>query len=126
MAKISLKTSLKNEEEEMPIIHEGFGLIHEEKIVYHENNVMTTLKRDQKVVSFMRRTDEYELHFSFDLQGQTEGYYKIFAIGSKMHLQINTNMLEWNNHKIEILYRLKIGDVDMGDYLYRLEYEVKE
>ncbi len=126
MAKISLKTSLKNEEEEMPIIHEGFGLIDEGKIVYHENNVMTTLKCDQTVVSILRRTDEYELYFSFDLHGETEGYYKIFAMSQKMHLQINTNMLEWNNHKIEISYRLKISDVDMGDYLYRLEYEVKE
>lgn len=126
MAKIYLKTSLKTKEEETPIIYEGFGMIHDGKIVYQENEVTTIIQNRGKEYTLTRKNAEYELHFSFALNEDTSGHYHIFAVGPKMHLQIHTNVLEWNNHEIEILYQLRINDVDMGEYLYHLEYEVKE
>lgn len=126
MAKISLKTSLKTNEEKEPIIYMGDGIFDTDKIVYQEKDVTTILKKIENGISMVRRNNDYEISFVFDQKEGTKGNYHFFEIGKQIDLQITTAMLEWNSKKVSISYHLFLDQVDMGEFEYTLDYEVKE
>lgn len=121
--KIFIKTTLKSMEEETS--YEGYGILTENKIVYTENGVRTTIKVEQDKVSMKRNHDTYELLLHWDKKKKTDGIYKIYELHSEIHLQIETNMLELSSQEIKVKYQLKQEDV-IGNYEFHLTYEVKE
>ena len=124
MARIHLKTTLKNKEETK--IFEGFGILEENKISYMEDNVVTTLKKEGESIFFTRKNKEYEISFPLLLNEKTKGKYKIFSISKNIDLQILANMLEWGSLSVNVSYDLWIEEVYMGQIHYHLEYEVLE
>ena len=124
MAKIHLKAVLKTQEETTTF--EGFGILEENKISYLKDGVTTILRKEGEKIFFLRKHPEYEISFPLILKDKTKGIYKIFSISKNIDLQIEANMLEWGSLSVSFSYKLFIGDEDMGQIHYHLEYEVLE
>ncbi len=124
MAKIRLKTVLKDKEEEHTF--SGFGILEENKISYIEDGVMTVLKKEGECIFFERKNSEYEISFPLILKEKTRGDYHFFTISKNINLQIETNMLEWDSLGVRFSYQIALGGVYMGQIHYHLEYEVLE
>lgn len=123
MAKIKLNAKVINQSEENTFSYQGDGLLLKNKIVYYENDICVTLTKQENIVRLVRKQKDYELEMTFQKGYKTEVIYNSLKESLKTYLQLETNVLEWENDRVRIDYRLYPSD---ELFSYQLKFEVIE
>lgn len=123
MAKIKLEAKVMNQSEENTFSYQGDGLLLKNKIVYYENDICVTLTKQENIVRLVRKQKDYELEMTFQKGYKTEVIYNSLKESLKTYLQLETNVLEWENDRVRIDYRLYPSD---ELFSYQLKFEVIE
>lgn len=112
-----------NQSEENTFSYQGDGLLIKNKIVYYENDICVTLTKQENIVRLVRKQKDYELEMTFQKGYKTEVIYNSLKESLKTYLQLETNVLEWENDRVRIDYRLYPSD---ELFSYQLKFEVIE
>ena len=123
MAKIKLKAKVINQSEKNTFSYQGDGLLLKNKIVYYENDICVTLMKQENIVKLVRKHKEYELEMTFRKGYKTEVVHNSLKESLKTYLQVETNVLEWENDRVRIDYRLYPTN---ELFSYQLKFEVIE
>lgn len=123
MAKIKLEAKVMNQSEKNTFSYQGDGLLLKSKIVYYENDICVTLTKQENIVRLVRKQKDYELEMTFQKGYKTEVIYNSLKESLKTYLQVETNVLEWENDRVRIDYRLYPSD---ELFSYQLKFEVIE
>ena len=123
MAKIKLEAEVMNQSEKNTFSYQGDGLLLKNKIVYYENDICVTLMKQENIVKLVRKHKDYELEMTFQKGYKTEVIYNSLKESLKTYLQVETNVLEWENDRVRIDYRLYPND---ELFSYQLKFEVIE
>lgn len=123
LAKIKLEAKVINQSEENTFSYQGDGLLLKNKIVYYENDICVTLTKQENIVRLVRKQKDYELEMTFQKGYKTEVIYNSLKESLKTYLQLETNVLEWENDRVRIDYRLYPSD---ELFSYQLKFEVIE
>lgn len=123
MAKIKLEAKVINQSEKNTFSYQGDGLLLKNKIVYYENDICVTLTKQENIVRLVRKQKDYELEMTFQKGYKTEVIYNSLKESLKTYLQVETNVLEWENDRVRIDYRLYPSD---ELFSYQLKFEVIE
>ncbi len=123
MAKIKLEAKVMNQSEKNTFSYQGDGLLLKNKIVYYENDICVTLTKQENIVRLVRKQKDYELEMTFQKGYKTEVIYNSLKESLKTYLQVETNVLEWENDRVKIDYRLYPSD---ELFSYQLKFEVIE
>lgn len=123
MAKIKLEAKVMNQSEKNTFSYQGDGLLLKNKIVYYENDICVTLTKQENIVRLVRKQEDYELEMTFQKGYKTEVIYNSLKESLKTYLQVETNVLEWENDRVRIDYRLYPSD---ELFSYQLKFEVIE
>ncbi len=123
MAKIKLEAKVMNQSEKNTFSYQGDGLLLKNKIVYYENDICVTLTKQDNIVRLVRKQKDYELEMTFQKGYKTEVIYNSLKESLKTYLQVETNVLEWENDRVKIDYRLYPSD---ELFSYQLKFEVIE
>lgn len=123
MAKIKLKAKVINQSEKNTFSYQGDGLLLKNKIVYYENDICVTLTKQENIVRLVRKQKDYELEMTFQKGYKTEVIYNSLKESLKTYLQVETNVLEWENDRVRIDYRLYPTN---ELFSYQLKFEVIE
>lgn len=123
LAKIKLEAEVMNQSEENTFSYQGDGLLLKNKIVYYENDICVTLTKQENIVRLVRKQKDYELEMTFQKGYKTEVIYNSLKESLKTYLQVETNVLEWENDRVRIDYRLYPSD---ELFSYQLKFEVIE
>lgn len=112
-----------NQSENNTFSYRGDGLLLKNKIVYYEHDICVTLMKQENIVKLIRKHKEYRLEMTFQKGYKTEVIYNSFKECLKTYLQVETNVLEWENDRVRIDYRL---DPSNELYSYQMKFEVIE
>ena len=123
MAKIKLIANIMNQSENNTFSYQGDGLLLKNKIVYYEHDICVTLMKQENIVKLIRKHKEYQLEMTFQKGYKTEVIYNSFKECLKTYLQVETNVLEWENDRVRIDYSL---DPSNELYSYQMKFEVIE
>lgn len=123
MAKIKLNAKVINQSEKNTFSYHGDGLLLKNKIVYYENDICVTLMKQENIVKLVRKHKEYELEMTFRKGYKTEVVHNSLKESLKTYLQVETNVLEWENDRVRIDYRLYPTN---ELFSYQLKFEVIE
>lgn len=123
LAKIKLNAKVINQSEENTFSYQGDGLLLKNKIVYYENDICVTLTKQENIVRLVRKQKDYELEMTFQKGYKTEVIYNSLKESLKTYLQVETNVLEWENDRVRIDYRLYPTN---ELFSYQLKFEVIE
>ena len=123
LAKIKLNAKVINQSEKNTFSYQGEGLLLKNKIVYYEHDICVTLMKQENIVKLIREHKEYELEMTFQQGYKTEVIYHSFKECLKTYLQVETNVLEWENDRVRIDYRLEPSN---ELYSYQMKFEVIE
>lgn len=123
LAKIKLEAKVINQSEKNTFSYQGDGLLLKNKIVYYENDICVTLTKQENIVRLVRKQKDYELEMTFQKGYKTEVIYNSLKESLKTYLQVETNVLEWENDRVRIDYRLYPSD---ELFSYQLKFEVIE
>lgn len=123
LAKIKLEAKVMNQSEENTFSYQGDGLLLKNKIVYYENDICVTLTKQENIVRLVRKQKDYELEMTFQKGYKTEVIYNSLKESLKTYLQLETNVLEWENDRVRIDYRLYPTN---ELFSYQLKFEVIE
>ena len=123
LAKIMLEAKVMNQSEKNTFSYQGDGLLLKNKIVYYENDICVTLTKQENIVRLVRKQKDYELEMTFQKGYKTEVIYNSLKESLKTYLQVETNVLEWENDRVKIDYRLYPSD---ELFSYQLKFEVIE
>lgn len=123
MAKIKLEAKVINQSEKNTFSYQGDGLLLKNKIVYYENDICVTLTKQENIVRLVRKQKDYELEMTFQKGYKTEVIYNSLKESLKTYLQVETNVLEWENDRVRIDYRLYPTN---ELFSYQLKFEVIE
>lgn len=123
LAKIKLEAKVMNQSEKNTFSYQGDGLLLKSKIVYYENDICVTLTKQENIVRLVRKQKDYELEMTFQKGYKTEVIYNSLKESLKTYLQVETNVLEWENDRVRIDYRLYPSD---ELFSYQLKFEVIE
>lgn len=123
LAKIKLEAKVMNQSEENTFSYQGDGLLLKNKIVYYENDICVTLTKQENIVRLVRKQKDYELEMTFQKGYKTEVIYNSLKECLKTYLQVETNVLEWENDRVRIDYRLYPTN---ELFSYQLKFEVIE
>lgn len=123
LAKIKLEAKVMNQSEKNTFSYQGDGLLLKNKIVYYENDICVTLTKQDNIVRLVRKQKDYELEMTFQKGYKTEVIYNSLKESLKTYLQVETNVLEWENDRVKIDYRLYPSD---ELFSYQLKFEVIE
>ena len=123
MAKIKLEAKVMNQSEKNTFSYQGDGLLLKNKIVYYENDICVTLTKQENIVRLVRKQKDYELEMTFQKGYKTEVIYNSLKESLKTYLQVETNVLELENDRVKIDYRLYPSD---ELFSYQLKFEVIE
>ena len=123
MAKIKLNAKVINQSEKNTFSYHGDGLLLKNKIVYYENDICVTLMKQENIVKLVRKQKDYELEMTFQKGYKTEVIYNSLKESLKTYLQVETNVLEWENDRVRIDYRLYPTN---ELFSYQLKFEVIE
>lgn len=123
LAKIKLEAKVMNQSEKNTFSYQGDGLLLKNKIVYYENDICVTLTKQENIVRLVRKQKDYELEMTFQKGYKTEVIYNSLKESLKTYLQVETNVLEWENDRVKIDYRLYPSD---ELFSYQLKFEVIE
>ena len=123
LAKIKLKAKVVNQGEKNTFSYHGDGLLLKNKIVYYENDICVTLMKQENIVKLVRKHKEYELEMTFRKGYKTEVVHNSLKESLKTYLQVETNVLEWENDRVRIDYRLYPTN---ELFSYQLKFEVIE
>ena len=123
MAKIKLEAKVINQSEKNTFSYQGDGLLLKNKIVYYENDICVTLTKQENIVRLVRKQKDYELEMTFQKGYKTEVIYNSLKESLKTYLQVETNVLEWENDRVRIDYRLYPTN---ELFSYQLKFEVME
>lgn len=100
------------------------GMIHENKIIYYENDVKVTIILSENVITLLRETNEYQLMLLFEEGKTLMGYNQMKEFPMRLSAKVKTNLLKQTDTSIEIKYHLTLGTEEVGDFTFFLEYEV--
>lgn len=119
MSKISIKSIIKNitEDEEVKVNCTGYK--ENNRIIYKDNDIDVTILINTNKIGIVRENDIYKLNLNFELNN-SYSTYELKENNLKFDLDIVLKELNIENNKIEIKYNLDC------EYLYRLEYNIKE
>ena len=123
LAKIKLEAKVINQSEKNTFSYQGDGLLLKNKIVYYENDICVTLTKQENIVRLVRKQKDYELEMTFQKGYKTEVVYNSLKESLKTYLQVETNVLEWENDRVRIDYRLYPTN---ELFSYQLKFEVIE
>ena len=123
LAKIKLEAKVMNQSEKNTFSYQDDGLLLKNKIVYYENDICVTLTKQENIVKLVRKHKDYELEMTFQKGYKTEVIYNSLKESLKTYLQVETNVLEWENDRVRIDYRLYPSD---ELFSYQLKFEVIE
>lgn len=123
LAKIKLEAKVINQSEKNTFSYQGDGLLLKNKIVYYENDICVTLTKQENIVRLVRKQKDYELEMTFQKGYKTEVIYNSLKESLKTYLQVETNVLEWENDRVRIDYRLYPTN---ELFSYQLKFEVIE
>lgn len=112
--KIFLKIKLKTNEE--IITKETTGLKVDNKIIYSESNITTTITLNEDNIILTRENNEYKITLNFNNNKSIGEYY--LKGYNKFDLNIKLNKLEIKNNFIKIKYELNDDDI-----LFECHYE---
>ena len=107
LAKIKLEAKVINQSEKNTFSYQGDGLLLKNKIVYYENDICVTLTKQENIVRLVRKQKDYELEMTFQKGYKTEVVYNSLKESLKTYLQVETNVLEWENDRVIIKYHIE-------------------
>lgn len=107
LAKIKLEAKVINQSEKNTFSYHGDGLLLKNKIVYYENDICVTLMKQENIVKLVRKHKEYELEMTFRKGYKTEVVHNSLKESLKTYLQVETNVLEWENDRVIIKYHIE-------------------
>lgn len=116
MPKINIKTSLKNDIED--IKDEVISKVDNDKITYYEKN-KTKVTYDYKENRLTRDNDDINMVYTFNKSKLTTGKILVKELNRKLHVKIKTKELKRNDYNLEIKFK-----VEDQNFIYKIE--VKE
>lgn len=122
--KIKYELTVKGETEST-IANSYIGKKEENQIAYKEGNIDVILLFEDRKIVMKRRTDEYEIELPFEENGVCEGKYYIPNMDLYLHLQVTTEKFVNKENEIFIIYKLLLNEEDLGEFDFKLEYEVE-
>lgn len=98
------------------------GIINDNRIVYIDGDIKTTIILDDKL-SLVRENKDYKFSFVYNNKKMSKGSYILNTYNYSIPLDIYTNELIIENNYVKIDYHLWIDQVDCGNFLFELKYE---
>ncbi len=119
LSKIRVEGQLKHQDE--CFYFDGTGILLKDKIIYRENDMNVTLKKEKNIVKLTRKNEEYQMNMIFEKGKKSDVFYEILKESLKTYLQVETNVLEWENDRVKIEYVLFPTN---ESFSYQLKIEV--
>ncbi len=125
MPKIKVFVTLKNKlnNEQMEKTYDGF--LTNEKITYKEEDNIVTIYRNSNTIKMIRRSNENLITLNFEEGVTKKSRLEPVGLGP-IEIETETSLLESNECQIYVCYKTKIKEEIMGDYEFKLQYEVKK
>lgn len=106
---MKVKTILKNKTKNEIYENVFPALKIKNKITYKENDILVTVLISKSDIIIKRKSKDYLIELSFELNKETSGTYNISNLGI-IPLKIKTNKLIIKDNKIEIEYTLELEE----------------
>lgn len=123
MSKIKLLSKIKSVDENST--HELCGIMNDNRIVYNDSGIKTTLIFDDKLY-MSRETDDYKFEFIFLDSKSSKGKYTLKLYNNSIDVDINTSSLVLLPNVIKLKYELLIDGENCGLFDFELKYEKVE
>ena len=112
MPKINIKTSLKNDIEE--IKDEVVSKVDKDKITYYEKN-KTKVIYDYKENTLIRENDDINMVYTFNKDKETTGKILVKELNRELHVKIKTKELKKQDYNLEIKFK-----VEDQNFIYKI------
>ncbi len=104
MAKKEIKTMLKSNE--ILEKHHVISIVTNHTLIFNEDKVKVTIKKNNNTLLMIRENDEYQLTLEFKKEEQTRGIYLLKENNLALNLNILTKELIIDNNYIKVVYEL--------------------
>ncbi len=118
MSKIKVKSILKSNDGKY--IFEGKGIKKDNKIIYNDNGVMTTITLGDEV--YLERKKDYLLKMGFCTYNSLKGTY-IIPEGN-LEVKTVTKELKQSEGELKIVYSMEINNELIRDFELNLYYSI--
>ncbi len=122
MTKIKVHIILENKENGEILDETYDGFCTKEKLVYKEPSKRVTIYRENNTIKMIRREQEQTTFLTFQ-KGMTEGKYEMKSF-EPISFTIKTFLLEEKENSIHICYQTELLKEAMGNFDFKLQYEV--
>ncbi len=94
------------------------------KLFFIENNISVLIEFIGNKVKIKRKNSDYCLNLLFEKNKTTKTRYKVNALNVEFEVEISTQEKEISDKNIKLDYRLYLNGEDMGNFEYKLDFEV--
>ncbi len=101
------------------------GIKNTNKIIYREDDISVTIFIEDNTIKMKRTTSDYIIEMPFINNVSTIGKYYLKEEKSSIDLNLNTNIITYDESKIYIDYNLSMVDEYIGHFVFSLELEVE-
>lgn len=122
MPKIKVFMTLKNKQTSEILKAFYGGILTKEKIVYQEENKIVTIFKDHNKIKMIRKDQNDIIYLTFQKGKIEKGFYEVKQ--KKFEFVVKTSLLEFDHEMLHICYQTKIEDEIMGDFDFKLHFEV--
>lgn len=123
MSKINISTILNSIENGINN-YNGVGILKDNEIIFYENNIKVVIIINDNTVCLKRIHDDYIIELPFENSLTKNGIYDIKSDGMQIPIEVTTNVLNVEEGSIHIEYKLILGGVNQGSFVYDIKYEV--
>lgn len=116
MGKIKFKAKVDSNDEKY--IAYGTGIYNNDRIVYKEKDINVTILIRDNQIEMIRKCNDYLIHLFFQKDLITQSEYQLFGGKKVFYLETKTELLEFDDKKIQIDYIL-----EDNKFSYMLEME---
>ncbi|MBS7020613.1 MAG: DUF1934 family protein [Firmicutes bacterium] len=124
LAKVFIRSELKNLTSNEINTFEGKGIYHDNQLSFIEDTISVTIHFLENKLKIVRKTDDYQLEMEFQKGSITEAISTLFKESHKIYLQVETNVLLWENNELTLHYQLMQNHVLINQFQYHLKFEV--
>lgn len=118
MSKIKIKSEIKSKDS--TYIYEGKGIKKDNKIIYNDNGIITTITIDE--IIYLERKKDYYMKLGFCTYKSIKGTYIIPE--GQLNIKTKTKSIKKEKNSIKINYSININNTEENDFRLNLHYSI--
>ncbi len=123
MPKIKVFVTIKNTLEKEYLENSYTGILTDRKLLYQDEKRTVTILKKCNTIEMITHDKENSSHLTFKEHTEERGIYNVKNIGT-LEITVKTSLLEISNNEIHICYQTLFDTELMGQFDFKLRYEV--